>query len=153
MTFLIPHVFLFFICSAGLFSVSFLGLSSDYTGRQCLRLWMRPCSWTERLKGILVWTHQEEEMTSSGGHNVPKSAEVAPWLQEAAGLAESCHIQEQGMYRCIQQESSSLCTESAIHTRTQTTLIILNSFVCLIFPVHAVTLSQAYVSILKREES
>lgn len=33
MTFLIPHVFLFFICSAGFFSVSFLGVSSDYTGR------------------------------------------------------------------------------------------------------------------------
>lgn len=38
MTFLIPHVFLFLICSAGFFSVSFLGVSSGYTGRQCLCL-------------------------------------------------------------------------------------------------------------------
>lgn len=35
-------------------------------------------------------------MTSSGGHNVPKSAEVAPLLQEADGLAETCDIQKQG---------------------------------------------------------
>lgn len=38
---------------------------------------------------------RDDQLTSSGGHNVPKSAEVAPVLQEADGLAESCDIQKQ----------------------------------------------------------
>lgn len=59
-------------------------------------------------------------MTSSGGHNTPKSAEVAPLLQEADGLAESCDIQRQAkIYRAGTVES---LRGPCKRTRTQTIL-------------------------------
>lgn len=59
-------------------------------------------------------------MSGSGGHNAPASAEVAPLLQEADGLAESCDIQWQGKsYRVgIDESLHGKCKRA----RTETTL-------------------------------
>lgn len=56
-------------------------------------------------------------MSSSGGHNMPKSAEVAPLLQEAGGLAESCDIQRQGkIYRVgIAESLHGKCKRTGAH--------------------------------------
>lgn len=57
-------------------------------------------------------------MSSSGGHNMPKSAEVAPLLQEAGGLAESCDIQRQGkIYRVgIAESLHGTCKRTGAQT-------------------------------------
>lgn len=67
-------------------------------------------------------------MTGSGGHNVPKSAEVAPRLQEAGGLAEPWTFRSRAkMYRRTNRE---VFARKVQHTCTLTTLMDYLKIIC-----------------------